>query len=132
MDRYLQELLENDSDVTDRLKKSLSYASDGAIRKTIEKRIENSKECKRALQEGFVPIGLGYFARPDITSKCQKQDEESTLKSIPEEAKEVWKKVKATGIFKSFYVIVAGSGGHFLVGKAGDKHFFITGWLDSE
>jgi hypothetical protein len=132
IDSYLQELLENEANITARQNKSLAHVVDGAIRKTIEKRIADSKECKRALEEGFVPVGLGYFARPDITSKCQKQDEENVLKSMPAEVKEAWKKAEATGIFKSFYVLAARSGGSLLVGKAGDKHFFITGWLDSK
>ena len=132
IDGYLQELLENEANIIARQNKNLPHAVDGAIRKTIEKRLVDSKECQRALEEGFVPIGLGYFARPDITSKCRKQDEEAALKSMPEEVKEVWKKAEATGIFKSLYVFAARSGGSLLVGKAGDKYFFITGWLDSK
>jgi hypothetical protein len=132
IDIYLQELLENEATITARQNKSLPHAADNAIRNTIEKRLADSKECQRALEEGYMPIGLGYFARPDITSQCQKQDEENVSKSMPEDVKGVWKKVEATGIFKSFYVFSARSGGYLLAGKAGDKYFFITGWPDSK
>jgi hypothetical protein len=132
MDSYLQEVLENGADVMVRLEKSLPYAVDGAIRKTIEDRIRDIEERKKALQGGFVPISLGYFARPDVTSKSREQDTKKAIDSMPEKAREVWKKAEAAGIFRSFTIIAAGSGGHFLIGKAGDKHFFITGWPGSK
>lgn len=132
IDRYLRELLDNEADITARQNKSLLHVVDDAIRKTIEKRLADSKECQRALEEGYMPIGLGYFARPDITSQCQKQDEENVLQSMPEDVKGVWKKAEATDIFKSFYVFAARSGGSLLVGKAGDKYFFIAGWPESK
>lgn len=127
--KYLKEALQSGEHTAARLEKTLPHAVDGAIRKTIEDRIRDVDERKKAIQEGFIPISLGYFARPDITSKSRQEDVENAIKTMPAEVEEVWKKAEATGNFNSFTIVDAGGGGRFLIGKAGDKHFYIAGWL---
>lgn len=129
MDKYLKEEFESGENAADKLEKTLPHAVDDTIRKTIEDRIRDVNERKKAIQKGFIPVSLSYFARPDITSKSRQEDVENAIKTIPAEVEEVWKKAEATGSFNSFTIVDAGDYGRFLIGKAGDKHFYIAGWV---
>jgi hypothetical protein len=129
IDGYLKETLDSGADTAARLERTLPHAVDAAIRKTIEDRIRDVGNRQSAIKDGFIPVVLSYFARPDITSKSSRQDVESAIGTMPAEAGEVWKKAEAKGYFDSFTIVDAGNSGHFLIGKAGDKHFYIAGWL---
>jgi creatinine amidohydrolase/Fe(II)-dependent formamide hydrolase-like protein len=129
IDNYLKEALESGESAADKLEKTLPHAVDGAIRKTIEDRIRDVSERRKAIQKGFIPISLSYFARPDTTSKSQQEDMENAVNNMPSEVKEVWEKAKTAADFSSFTIVDAGDCGRFLIGKAGDKHFYIAGWV---
>ena len=129
INKYLKEALESGENAAAKLEKTLPHAVDGAIRKTIEDRIRDLDERKKAIQKGFIPVSLSYFARPDITSISRREDVENAIKTMPSEVKEVWEKADSAANFNSFTIVDAGDCGRFLIGKAGDKHFYIAGWL---
>ena len=80
------------------------------------------------MEKGYVPLASGSFTRVDTKDKWQKKWVQETLGSMPPEVREVWDKVKAQGVFKSFSVTIGG-GDPLLVGNRGGKHFIIAGWL---
>ena len=125
---YLAAVLKEEEEVVRDLEKILPYLENPTLKRSIERRLSNGKECLEALRGGFVPVQPGYFTRVDTKEKWQKKAVKEALATMPEEVKEVWEKVKAMGIFKSFS-ITTGGGDPVLVGSKGGRLFFIGGWL---
>lgn len=107
----------------------LPYITTQTVRGPLERRLARGKECVEVLRAGFVPVNTGWFMRTDTTSKWNKAEVTAILKSMPDDVKEVWERVKDLKIFKSFSVSHRGAD-PMLVGNAGGKHFFIAGWWD--
>jgi len=125
----IDELLSSEEEITADLTRIIPYVTNEKMKLSMERRLEKGKKCLEALRAGFVPVDAGYFLRTDTKSRWGKSTVKAVLKSMPEDVKEVWEKVKAKGVFDSFSVVSSG-GDPMLVGNTGGKHFFIAGWLD--
>ena len=99
--------------------------------KQLTSRLDEAKERLEAYKAGFIPTGPGWWTRTDSKHKWDKRDLRYTMRTMPQEIKEAWERVKALEIFPSFSIARAGAD-PTLVGNAGGKHFLIGSWVNLE
>lgn len=108
----------------------LPFVHDATMKASITKKMAEAKDMIEALERGYVPVQDTWgFHRVETKSKWSAKAVKDTLRTMPEEVKAVWDKVKADGFFDSFSVTVRGGGDPLLVGNKGKHRFLIGAWL---
>jgi hypothetical protein len=131
MEAAIAEMIAKEQAIIEDLDKVIPVAETESIRKGLTTRLSKSVALVKALQSGFIPVDSGWFVRTDTRSKWDKQEVEEAMKSMPDEVKEAWERIKELNIFQSYSVSTAGSD-PILVGNAGGKHFLIAAWINLE
>lgn len=128
--RYLVQTKEKHETIIGDCQKILLFVRDDKMKQSIEKQLHAAQQLVEALDKGYVPIvDFWGFVKVDTKAKWRASQVKEVLAAMPQEVKDVWEKVKATGFFDSFSVTVRGGGDPMLVGNKGRQRFLIGAWL---
>ncbi len=111
------------------LKMVVETVQDPKLKKGMEIKLEQAEGRLQALEDGFVPVQDGWFARTDTKAKWLQKPVRDNLATMPQEIKDAWERVRQLGLFKSFSVTTMGAD-PILVGNIGGAHFLIGAWVN--
>ena len=127
---YIEELKSKNSQIVEDCVKMLPYIKSVTIKSSMEKQKDKATQLLTALEKGYIPVQDTWgFHKTDTKSKWSRKAVNDTLKSMPQEIRDVWEKVKLEGFFDSFSVSVSGGGDPLLVGNKGKSRYLIGAWL---
>lgn len=147
LEQVLNEQIQKNQIIVDDVEKILPYVKDESLMKALAKRCREAQERLGALKAGYIPIAsnpIGFFFITDKAEKGEKPKGTSewtptqwnqlqaaeSFETMPAEVKEVYERVKASGIFGKMGITEKRAGDPVLAGRAGGQWFFIAAWVN--